>query len=168
MTADRHAPVTCPGCGAVQLGQGLTPPGRYHASGECWATYGELSAALAERAELSFPTQLSVDAYGAQHAGGSSRPITTAFSLIGLYLVNERGQSGRQAQLAHMRLARQRWTWPAFVPPDMQGSLTVLDVLAAPSGPPQDQQLRAWSASVWAAWQDWHGWTADFCRRHLG
>jgi hypothetical protein len=39
-----------------------------------------------------------VDAYAAQHATPASKPITTAFALIGLFLFAERGFTGKQVQ----------------------------------------------------------------------
>jgi hypothetical protein len=60
----------------------------------------------------TFIHQVAVDTYGAQHAGGALRNITTAYALIGLYLAVERGYTGRQVQRAHMSLAKNRSAWP--------------------------------------------------------
>ena len=158
----------CPGCGAALPALGLDAPTRYHASGECWALFGELAAWHAGRADLSFPHQLAVDAYGAQHAGGSSRPITTAFSLIGLYLVNVCGSNGREVQLAHMRLDRSRFDWPVFDPPAPAGTPTVQGVLLAVTPQARAERLREWSASVWGGWAAMHGWAEAFCAGQLG
>ena len=49
----------------------------------------------------------------------------TAFALIGLYLVNERGFTGRQAQRAAHVLGRRRQQWPRFLPPARVGDITV-------------------------------------------
>lgn len=78
--------VECPGCGLKLPNQNLDPDGRYNASGECFALYGELTAYNMMRANLTFIHQLAVDAYGAQHAGSTTKTIRTAFSLIGLCL----------------------------------------------------------------------------------
>lgn len=156
-----------PGCQAVLPVQNLPTNPRYHASSECWASFGELSAYNIEHAEPTFLHQLAVDAYGAQHAGGQSRPITTTFSLIGMYLVHEKGFTGRQVQLAHMQLAKHKFSWITFDPPNQTGTLTVVDVLQAEAGAARDQQIREWSASVWESWLAFHGWTAEFCQKHL-
>lgn len=68
-----------------------------------------------------FHHQLCVDAYGAQHSGGSVRPITAVFALVGLYLAVERGFTGRQVQIAHMKLVKKagkRTDWPRLEPPE--------------------------------------------------
>ncbi len=163
--------VRCPGCEAETEALGLDPPERYRASGECWSRYGELSAYNIGRAEATFLTQLAVDVYGAQHAGPPSKLLTTAFSLIGLYLATQRGYTGRAVQLAHMQLARQmahqRWGWPSFQVEERRATFTVLDVLAAQPGDARDARIGAWAAAVWASWPEQHQWAADFCQVNL-
>jgi hypothetical protein len=53
-----------------------------------------------------------VDAYAAQHASGTTRNITVAFDLIGLYLALEKGYTGKEVQNAHMQIAKIRKDWP--------------------------------------------------------
>jgi hypothetical protein len=148
--------VRCPGC-AVELpaAAAATPQG-YNASAECWERYGELAAYTLLLPDVAFPHQLAVDGYGAQHAGGPSKPITTVFALVGLYLACEHGLSGRAVQRAHQALSRRKREWPHFLPPTHQGELTVADVIAAAPGAPRDAALRDWTASVWAMWRDQH------------
>ena len=43
---------------------------------------------------------------------GPTRSITVTFGLIGLYLALDKGYTGRQVQLAHMRIAKARKNWP--------------------------------------------------------
>ena len=95
----------CPDCGAALRDDG------------CIGLYHELTVHTLSDRDPTFPHQLAVDAYAAQHAGPETKPITTAFALIGLYLVCERGFSGREAQRAHMALGRRRQEWPRFSPP---------------------------------------------------
>src|SRR6266508_511088 len=58
-----------------------------NASPDCWKLYGEVIGF-----EISHPwlvgrfRQLAVDAYGAQHAGGDTRYIRVAYSLVGLHM----------------------------------------------------------------------------------
>lgn len=119
----------------------------------CLGLYHELSVHTLSDLDPTFPHQLAVDAYTAQHAGPDTKPITTAFALIGLYLVCDRGFTGRQAQRAHMALGRRRQEWPRLSPPAPRGDVTVADVLAAGDAG-RNQALRRWAASVWAAWRD--------------
>lgn len=148
----------CPGCG-LELPQdkGETPE-RYHASAACWALFMELSAAQLSEGDYTFIHQMALDAYGAQHSGGMSRNITTAYSLIGLHLAVEHRFTGRQVQRAHMELAKQRRDWPQLEPPKVREWVTVKEVLGVPSGPARDEMLKRWAASVWQAWQDVHEW----------
>jgi hypothetical protein len=135
----------CTGCGA-ELRDGAVG---------CLGLYHELSVHTLSDRDPTFPHQLAVDAYAAQHAGAAPKAITTAFALIGLYLVNERGFTGRQAQRAHMLLGRRRQHWPRFSPPVQVGDITVAHVLAAGDAG-RVQALRRWAASVWDAWRDHH------------
>ena len=146
----------CPGCGATL---------RDEAAG-CIALYHELAAQTLSDRDPTFPHQLAVDAYAAQHARTAPKPITTAFALIGLYFVNERGFTGRQAQRAHMFLGRRRQEWPRFEPPADVGPITVADVLAASDGT-RKQALQRWAASVWAAWREQHERVADLIRERF-
>ena len=144
----------CPGCGVETPGE--------DASG-CLGLYHQLSARTLSDRDPTFPHQLAVDAYAAQHAAPDSKPITTAFALIGLHLVCDRGFTGRQAQRAHMFLGRYRQDWPRFPPPAARGAVTVADVLAAGEDA-RDEALRRWAVSVWAAWRDQHEQVAALVR----
>lgn len=152
----------CPGCRALLPDLGLPSAERLHASGECWTAYGEFSAEFITRAVPDFPYQHVVDAYAAQHAGGPSKPITTAFALIGLYLWLERGLSGREVQRAHMVLGRKKRIWPAFPPPAVPAPLTLQNVRGGESS------LREWGEAVWASWEALHTWTREYAGRELG
>lgn len=149
----------CPGCGArLPLSEEAFGDERYNASPECWQLYGELTAYTVEQGYRSgdFIHQLAVDAYGAQHARESGRPIGLAFALIGLYLACERGFSGAQVQHMHLQLAQRSKSWPRFAPPEHMGALTVWDVMQAPAGEQRNDKLRRWGQSVWDAWSQEH------------
>jgi hypothetical protein len=116
--------------------------------------YDALCAYTLSRGDREFIHQHVVDAFAAQSADGRSKPIGVTFALVGLFLLVERGWSGRQVQRAHVRLARSRRSWPVFrLPPD-RGSMTVSDVMAAPAGREREHAIRAWCATVWAAFAD--------------
>jgi hypothetical protein len=105
-----------------------------------------------------FIHQYVVDTYAAQHAGGPTRNIPVAFGLIGLYLAVEKGYTGKQVQLAHMRIAKARKVWPRLEPPRQPAALTVMDVLQAGTDREKDAVIRKWMASVWESWSDRHTW----------
>ncbi|HKD24938.1 MAG TPA: DUF5946 family protein [Xanthobacteraceae bacterium] len=118
--------------------------------------YHELSYYTLAHGDPSFIHQYVVDAYTAQCASESSKPIAIVFALIGLYLAVEENRSGKDVQRIHMRLAKKRREWPRFALPQRRGTITVSDVLAAPAGAERDDMIRQWCASVWAAWAESH------------
>lgn len=114
-----------------------------------------------------FIHQYVVDAYAAQYADEHSKPIGVAFALMGLYLHLEKSFTGRQVQLAHMRLARHQPALPTFEFPADRGAITPSDVLEAAPGPERDQAIRDWSASVWASWSASHDKVAQWMKDAL-
>ena len=163
----KPAIVTCSGCGVVLADRKLGMHERYHARGECWQLCGELSAYHLSIPNTIFIHQLVTDVYGAQHSGGATKNITTAFSLIGLYLTFEQGYSGWQVQQAHMELAAQRKQWPRLKPPSQTGRLNVLDVLLADEGNEREARLWEWAREVWQSWQQSHEWVKTTVRHML-
>ena len=114
----------------------------------------------------TFLHQHVVDAFAAQHASETTKPIQLTFALVGLYLHIERHFTGRQVQRAHMALASRTSTWPTFALPTRRGSITVVDVLATPAGPERDQAIDAWCAAVWEVYRDNEPAVSAFLRQH--
>ncbi len=100
-----------------------------------------------------FIHQLVVDAWAAQHATATTKPIALTFALVGLYLHVEKGVSGRQVQRVHMTLAKRKREWPSFPLPSDRGSMTAREVMAAPPGPERDRAIDAWCESVWKSFR---------------
>jgi hypothetical protein len=148
----------CPGCGLRLPRAGGDPPDRCNASPECLQAYSDLLCYTVAKQDPGFIHQHAVDAYAAQHAGGTTRNITVAFGLIGLYLALEKGYTGKQVQRAHMQIAKLRKDWPRLEPPSLLASINVLDVLQAPDGDGKDAMIRRWMAAVWVNWADRQGW----------
>ncbi|MCA1827118.1 MAG: DUF5946 family protein [Myxococcales bacterium] len=140
---------TCSGCGLVLEEVSWPDPAGYAATRECFRLFGELTSQTQTLQDPAFPHQHAVDAYAAQHATEDSPPIKTTFALIGLYLACERGFTGREVQLEHMRLGRRRREWPRFFR-QIAAGVTVADVLAERS------TLNEWAASVWREWEPDH------------
>lgn len=104
-----------------------------------------------------FIHQHIVDAYQAQTATCQSKPITIAFSLLGLYLYIEKGYTGMQVQLAHMNLAKNKRPWPQLDLPKQRGRIKMSDVLEVAAGDPRDLMIRKWCEEVWTAYSPvWH------------
>jgi hypothetical protein len=116
--------------------------------------FHELSFYTLSHGDPAFIHQNSVDAYTAQHADETTKPIAVVFALIGLYLHLEKYFTGKQVQLAHMRMAKQRREWPRLPLPEKTASITVADVVAAEPGPPCDAMIRKWCEAVWEVWHE--------------
>lgn len=115
-----------------------------------------------------FIHQYSVDAFHAQTADEHTKPIGLVFALLGLYLFLEKGYSGKQVQLAHMRLAQKKKIWPPIRLPEQRGDITVSGVLKSEPGTARDQMIKDWCASVWNAYLDSHSVIATLARTELG
>ncbi len=114
--------------------------------------YHQLCAYSLTRGDPEFLHQHVADAFAAQTATASTKPITLTFALVGLFLHVERRQTGKQVQRVHMLLARRRKSWPRFDLPAVRGDVTASDVMSAPPGPARDAMIDTWCASVWAAY----------------
>lgn len=128
--------------------------------------YHQLCAYTLTRGDAAFVHQHVVDAYAAQHADETTKPIAITFALIGLYLLVEHGTTGRQVQRAHMRLGRQKHEWPVFVLPQDRGGVTAADVMRSAEGPERDLAIHAWCRSVWTAVSGNRRIVADFLKQH--
>lgn len=111
--------------------------------------FDELRGYTLAHGDPSFIHQHVVDAFAAQNADEDDKPIKLTFALVGLYLHLEKGFSGREVQLAHMKIARRKQVWPSFELPGDRGRITAADVLAAPAGPERDAMIHEWCACVW-------------------
>ena len=113
--------------------------------------FHELCAYTLTHGDPQFIHQHVVDAYAAQHATPVSKPIGLTFALAGLYLHVEKSYTGRDVQLAHMKMARQKREWPKWTLPTNRGDITATQVLAASEGSERDDLIDAWCKSVWSA-----------------
>ncbi len=114
--------------------------------------YNELCCYTLTHTDRAFIHQHVVDAYAAQSAQATDKPIKLTIALVGLYLHLEHQFTGRQVQLAHMKMARKKHDWPAFELPELRGDITAINVLAFPPGPQRDGAIDDWCLSVWTAY----------------
>jgi hypothetical protein len=132
------------------------------------ASYHELCAYTLTHRDPGFIHQHVVDAFAAQNANATTKPITLAFALVGLYLMLERNVTGRQVQRVHMLLANRRHEWPRFDLPADRGTIWPSEVLAAPRGRARDERIVTWCASVWQAYRASRAAVLDLIRTELG
>ena len=158
----------CPGCGLELPSPDGALDERYHATWACRELLSELTAYTLTLRDPGFIHQLAIDAYLAQHMGPHLKPIGIAFALVTLHLMFERGYTGRQAQLAHMQLAKRWKTWPRFERTSAaKTALTVRDVIQAPPGDARGAMLARWGKAVWELWQPEHAAVAALLDRTL-
>jgi hypothetical protein len=115
--------------------------------------FDELSFDTLAHPSRDFLHQNAVDAFAAQLADETTKPIKIVFALVGLYLTLEHGYTGKQVQRIHMQLAARRKQWPRPELPATRGNITVAEVLAAQPGEARDRAIRAWCISVWEPYQ---------------
>jgi Family of unknown function (DUF5946) len=82
------------------------------------------------------------------------------------YLYVEKQFTGRQVQLAHMQLAREKQPWPVFVLPTRRGEITVRDVLVSLPDPARDEMIHGWCISVWNAFSEDRSIVSEFLSQH--
>lgn len=93
-----------------------------------------------------------VDAYTAQTTDRSTESLRFVFALVGLYLLLEKGYTGRQVQAAHTAIAKNKKGLPLITLPEARGSITAINVLQTEPGPKRDEMIKQWCASVWQAY----------------
>ena len=126
---------------------------RSNASEACWQVEGDVIGYQFDHfAALGRFHQLTVDAYGAQHAGESAAAIGVAFALIGLRLSLDEGWDGDQVREAHRYLATTPKGWPTFTRSPGLPSVTALDVAMADSPEAHARAVERWAADAWAIW----------------
>lgn len=130
--------------------------------------YNQLAFYTLAHPDPAFIHQLLVDAYGAQHADETTKPIAVLFSLIGLYLHLEKGYTGKQVQRAHMRLAKWPNTWPRLPLPHDRGDIHIDHVLAAEPGSARDAMIERWCASVWESFHESRVLVVEIAQKYLG
>lgn len=150
----------CPGCGIVLPDPAQEEPARLHASPACESVLHEVLGFEFQHPVMLRYHQLTVDTFGAQHAGGGAPPIRVAYSLAGLWLALEHGFTAEDIRAVHRRMGHPTPSWPVFAPqPEPpQRWLTVLDVAEAGVRQHSDgghaRAAGQWAESVWAAWLD--------------
>ena len=132
------------------------------------ALFHQLTFYTLAHPDPAFLHQHAVDAFAAQLAREDTKPITLVFGLIGLYLHLEWNYTGRQVQLAHMRMASQRKSWPTLPLPASRGQIRVAQVLHAAPGHQRDQMIHDWTASVWPCFAHVRSQILEIARTELG
>jgi hypothetical protein len=168
--ARMEAPLaTCPGCGLERPAGAPQARISFHTSNECWAVYLEVLQREYQDPELFGQVhQLTVDAYAAQHVGGSHPDKSVDVHLVGLHLVFGRGLAPLDVPRRLQVLASAKPEWPRFEPPKARAPLTVLDVAGAATQQEHAERARKWAAAVWDSWSDNHAAIAELAKLAFG
>ncbi len=149
----------CPGCGVSAPSAGGAPPVEHHASAGCYALYCQLLARdYANPEYYRLAHQIVVDAYAAQHAGGTSRREiqTVALCLMTLGLFVEDGVPPADGPALHKRMVTPRPDFTWLQPPALDGLMTVADLLPAATAEEHAYLALRWGTQVWQAWKPHH------------
>jgi hypothetical protein len=84
------------------------------------------------------------------------KPVTITFALVGLYLIFERGYTGREVHRAHMLLGKLQKKWPRFESKIKGDEITVAEILQTISKDNFKEVLSRWGKSVWDSWKPEH------------
>ena len=112
--------------------------------------YDELCCYSLSKGDAEFMHQHIADAFAAQTVTEQDKPIKLTFALIGLYLYVEHGFTGREVQLAHMKLARKKREWPTLKLPEHRGNFP-RDIMEITSESRRREMIDRWCKSTWRA-----------------
>ncbi len=120
--------------------------------------YGELLARSYGDPAYRGVHQMVVDAYAAQHAGGTTRREvqTVALCLMTLCLFLEEDVDPKAGPLLHKQMALNRPHFHWLEPPPQEHISTVADVLDAKDAAEHWGAVRLWAGEVWRAWTPHH------------
>jgi hypothetical protein len=158
--------VTCPGCGLVLQSDKTGIDEKFHASLACLDLYWEVSAYTLSLTDKFFLHQYIVDAYAASHVDTHTKPMKIYFSLLGLYLALEKQYTGREVQLAHMQLGKEKKVWPPYKLPTHYATLTIKDIYETHNAKKATIIYR-WMREVWDLWGSTHDEVKEVCAKYL-
>ena len=153
----------CPGC-AARLRHHDGPTHRYiGASAACWALFSDLFNAGQPPMAAGATIALLGDAYAAQHPGTPSPQSvqSVAVHLLTLHGVFLRGVEPtktvwvrQRALRGHGRAKHDRFHWLAA--PSFTGSLTIADIVQAPTALERAAVAQSFIKTVWIQWAERH------------
>ena len=112
-----------------------------------------------------FIHQLIVDAYTAQNADENTKTISLVFAVVGLYLLIEKGYTGRQIQEAHITLSKHKEFLPEIELPTKRGGITIINVLDNETN--RDDMIKQWCAAVWEVYKPSKEVIEKYCKEYL-
>ncbi len=157
--AVRREDGTCPGCGVVLRRRSGPLHAYLGASSGCWETYQRLARPSSVQPDSPRVRRLLQSAYAAQHPGEPAlRSVRSiAVHLMDLCALLERaGDVGNAVPVPGRTSPRRALDLHWLEPPQRRGRLTVVDALDPSASDHRPEQVEAWAAEVWAAWERHH------------
>jgi Family of unknown function (DUF5946) len=115
--------------------------------------YNELVFYTLAHKGSNFIHQHVVDAFAAQTADATTKPIKIVYGLAGLYLLLENKYTGKEVQQAHVQMSKGLKTFPVINLPENRGSISIKNVLDAEPGTERDDMIYEWCKCVWEAYR---------------
>ena len=129
--------------------------------------YHELAYYTLSHPDSRFIHQHVVDAFTAQTATPHTKSIAIYYALVGLYLCVEKNYTGKQVQMAHVKLSNFSKNFATLELPEERGVYTIQNVLKYPSGKDRDEAIYKWCASVWDVYKNQRTPIREFADRIL-
>lgn len=164
--AKRETFSVCPGCGFRSPSLDFPAHPFVECSPECWSYYAGLMAYEHENKDfLNSFNQLTMDAYSAQHPGGSIPDAGLDMHLVALYLTFELLLAPADLPPMRVRMATGITDWPHLERPMYLGAITASDFVEVETIEEYFELAVRWAYAVWQAWAPHHGAIAGLARR---
>jgi hypothetical protein len=129
--------------------------------------YHELAYYTLSHPDPRFIHQHVVDAFTAQTATPETKSIAIYYALVGLYLFIEKSYTGKEVQMAHIKLSNTPKVFEALGLPDYRGDFSIQDVLKRTAGKERDDAIHKWCVSVWDIYKNQRTLIQEFADRIL-
>jgi len=129
--------------------------------------YYELAYYTLSHPDPKFIHQHIVDAFTAQTATPKTKSIAIYYALVGLYLHLEKDFTGKEVQMAHVKLSNTSKIFEPLDLPDYRGDFTIQDILIYPPGKERDEAIHKWCVCVWDVYKNQRTLIQEFADRIL-
>ena len=129
--------------------------------------YHELAYYTLSHPHPRFIHQHVVDAFTAQTATTETKSIAIYYALVGLYLFIEKSYTGKEVQMAHIKLSSTSKIFETLGLPKDRGDYTIQDVLNHPPGNERDEAIHKWCVCVWDIYKNQRTPVKEFADRLL-
>jgi len=129
--------------------------------------YHELAYYTLSHPDPRFIHQHVVDAFTAQTASPETKLLAIYYALVGLYLYLEKDYTGKEVQMAHVKLSSTSKIFESLDLPDYRGDFSIQDVLKHPPGKERDEAIHKWGVCVWDIFKNQRTLIQEFADRIL-